>query len=133
MCLSDRMTMIHDKIRDATEIDMLLRSRDLENLDSTLWNDKCDYIELDNCTNMNPNNYNLIIMQLNIRSLLTHQTELKQIICTSEKKNSHIDIVLLCETFLSKHTKNMVNIPGFIHIGNFKSIKKGWRGINTLA
>ena len=90
--------MTHDTNRDATELDMLLRSRDLENLDCSLWNDKCDYIELDNCTNLNPNNYNLIVMQLNIRSLLAHQTELKQIIRASEKKNSCIDIVLLCET-----------------------------------
>ena len=98
----------------------------------TLWNDKCDYIELDNCINLNPNNYNLIIMQLNIRSLLAHQTELKQIICTMEKKNSHIDIVLLCETFLSKHTKNMVHIPGFIHIGNYRSMKRGG-GVSILV
>ena len=70
--------MIHDKNRDATQIDMLLRSHNLEDLDSTLWNDKCDYIELDNCANLNPINYNLIIMQLNIRSLVAHQMELKQ-------------------------------------------------------
>ena len=26
-------------------LDNLLRSRDLEELDSTLWNDKCDYMD----------------------------------------------------------------------------------------
>ena len=37
---------------------------------------KCDYVELDKCVNLNPNNYNLIVMQLNIRSLLSHQEDL---------------------------------------------------------
>ena len=42
-----------------------------------------------------------------------------------EKKNSRIDAVLLCETFLTKNTTNMVNIPGYTHIGNFRTEKKG--------
>ena len=61
---------------DRTQIDLLLRSRDYDELDDLLWNDKCDYIELEKCSNLNPNNYNLIVMQLNIRSLLAHQHEL---------------------------------------------------------
>ena len=88
-------------------------ARDLNALDATLWNDECDYIELEDCDNLNPNNYNLIVMQLNIRSVLCHQQELCQLIRSTEKKNSRIDVILLCETFLSSKTKSMVNIPGF--------------------
>ena len=46
--------------------DALDRPIELDKLDNTLWNDKCDYIDLDHCVNLNPNNYNLVIMQLNI-------------------------------------------------------------------
>ena len=116
---------------DSTLMDNLLRSRDLEELDSTLWNDKCDYMELDHCINLNPNNYNLIVLQLNIRSLIAHQSELKQLIQTTEHKNSHIDLILLCETFLSKHTLKMVNIPGFTHICQYRKDKKGG-GVSIL-
>ena len=89
-------------------------------------------MELDRCTDLNPNNYNLIIMQLNIRSLLSHQLELKQLICSTENKNSHMDIILLCETFLSKHTENVVNVPGFTHVGNYRKNRKGG-GVSILV
>ena len=38
----------------------------------------------------------------------------------SGKKNSRIDTLLLCETFLTRKTANMVNIQGFTHIGNYR-------------
>ena len=105
--------------------DSLSRSREYGELDSSLWNDKCDYVELNKCVNLNPNNYNLIVMQLNIHSLLSHQQDLCQIIRSTEKKNSRIDIVLLCETFLSKNTPQMVKIPSFTHVSNYKKNMKG--------
>ena len=58
--------------------DNLNRPVDHNEMDSYLWNDKCDYIKLDHCTNLNQNNYNLITMQLNIHSILAHQQELSQ-------------------------------------------------------
>ena len=111
--------------------DVLNRPLDFTEVDETLWNDKCDYLDLDSCSNLNPNNYNLIALQLNIRSLLAHQHELKQLILTTEKKNSHIDIIFLCKTFLSKHTVNMVNIPEFTYVGNYRKDKKGG-GVSIL-
>ena len=111
--------------------DKLNRPLDLDELDESLWNDKCDYLDLETCINLNPNNYNLLILQLNIRSLLEHQLELNQLIQMTEKKNSQIDIILLCETFLSKQTVNMVNVPGFTHIDNYRRYKKGG-GISIL-
>ena len=117
--------------RENIGYDSLLRSRDHDVLDSSLWNDKCDYIELDECDNLNTNNYNLIVLHLNIRSVLSHHHELCQLIKSTEQKNSRIDVILLCETFLSSKTKSMVNIPGFTHIGNYRKFKKG-RGISIL-
>ena len=113
-------TVVYDSLEDT-----LSRSREYGELDSSLWNDKCDYVELDKCVNLNPNNYNLIVMQLNIRSLLSHQQHLCQLIRSTEKKNLRIDILLLCETFLSKNTCHMVKIPGFTHVSKYRKNKKG--------
>ena len=111
--------------------DALNRSRNLDELDRTLLNDKYDYIDTAMYNNLNPNNYNLLAMQLNIRSVLAHQHELKQLLQMLEKKNSRIDAVSPCETFLTKNTANMVNIPGYTHIGNFRTKKKGG-GVSIL-
>ena len=80
--------MMNNTEADSTQIDMLLRSQDYDELDSSLWNDKCDYIELEKCSNLNPNNYKLIVMQLNVRSLLAHQYELCQLLRSTKRKNS---------------------------------------------
>ena len=104
---------MHDDGQNNIDYDALLRSRDYDTLNASLWNDKCNYMEVGKCNNLNPNNYNLIVMQLNIRSALGHQQELCQLLRSTENKNSWIDVILLCETFLSSKTKSMVDIPGF--------------------
>ena len=40
----------------------------MEDIDNSLWSDKCDYWETEQCANLNPKNYNFIVMQLNIHS-----------------------------------------------------------------
>ena len=62
---------------DVTINDTLLRPISMEDIDSSLWSDKCDYWETEHCANLNPENYNFIVMQLNIHSLLSNVTELK--------------------------------------------------------
>ena len=59
-----------------------------DNLDTILWSDKCDYIDIDDCVNLNPNCYNLIVLQLNIRSLLLNQTALNQLLRDLENGKS---------------------------------------------
>ena len=71
----------------------------MENLDTNLWNDKCNYIDIESCTNLNPNCYNMVVLQLNVRGLLSSQSALNQLLRDLEKKNSKVDIILLCETF----------------------------------
>ena len=68
--------------QDITKHDELFRPIDNTLLDESLWNDKCDYISPDSCTNLNPDCYNLVVVQLNIRSLLSNQIELKQLLQT---------------------------------------------------
>ena len=82
--------------------DVLQRPQNQSELDESLWNDNCNYTEIETCFNLNPNNYNLLVLQLNIRSILAHQHELKQLLRDLDKKNSSVDVVLLCETFLTK-------------------------------
>ena len=91
----------------------------------SLWNDKCNYIQPDNCDNLNKGNYNLILLQLNIRGLLSHQDELKLLLQKLYNKNTSIDLVLLCETFLNKKTEHLIDIPGYTIITNNRTQSKG--------
>ena len=124
-CACILSSVMHNTSRNTTKHDNLNRPIDDNEMDSCLWNDRCDYIELDHCTNLNQNNYNLITMQLNSRSILAHQQELSQLLRNLERKGSRVDIVLLCETFLTKKTEKMVNIPGYKLIGNHRPSRKG--------
>ena len=105
--------------------DELARLLEYTATNKALWNDKCDYIDPDNCTDLNPSNLNFGIIQLNVRGLLNHQKELSQLLQDLEIKNSKIDIVLLCETHLTRFTSNLVNIPGYILVNINRHTKKG--------
>ena len=105
--------------------DELARPLEYTATNKALWNDKCDYIDPDNCTDLNPSNLNFGILQLNIRGLLNHQKELSQLLQDLGIKNSKIDIVLLCETHLTRFTSNLVNIPGYNLVNNNRHTKKG--------
>ena len=83
-------------------------------MDKSLWTDRCDYIDLEKCDNLNNNNMNLIVLQLNIRSLSVHQDDLKDLLFHLDKQNSPVDVLLLCETFLSERTHKLINITGYI-------------------
>ena len=87
--------------------------------------DRCDYIDVEKCANLNTNNMNLIVLQLNIRSLLTHQEDLRNLLSCLEKHNSTVDAVLLCETFLSQKMQKLIHIPGYNLLCNNCEINKG--------
>ena len=94
-------------------------------MDRSLWNDKCDYYNMDKCDNLNPNGYNFIVLQLNIRSLLSHQNELQELLNKLENKYSRVDTLLLCEMNLNKYTTKLIKIPGFNFESNHRTINKG--------
>ena len=104
-----------------TNHDELLRPIDNCLLNESLWNDKCDYISPDSCTNLNPDNYNLITLQLNIRGLISHQMELKCLLNTLSSKKSSVNVVLLCKTFLNERILKLINIPGYNLIANHRT------------
>ena len=65
--------------------DELMQPLEWNAMDKSLWTDRCDYIDLEKCVNLNNNNMNLIVLQLNIRSLLAHQDELKDLLFYLDK------------------------------------------------
>ena len=99
-------------------MDSLDRPLDLYNVSESLWSDKCDYLNIKTCKNLNPNSMNFIVLQLNIRSLLSHQADLKNLLHELDKRNSTVDILLIYETFLNKKTERMVNMPGYTLVFN---------------
>ena len=116
MCFSNEDIKLYDN---------LLWPLETENHDKSLWNDKCDYIELEKCDNFNKENYNFIVMHLNVRNLLAHQVELKYLLRKLKTKGSRVDLVLLCETFLTDKTQKLVNIPDYEIITNNRQTAKG--------
>ena len=87
---------------DVQEYDSLMRLLSLETVSSSFWSDKCDYVQAEECNNLNPNNFNFVVLQWNIRSILSNLSELKLLLTKLENKNTPVDILLLCETFLSE-------------------------------
>ena len=97
----------------------------MEDLDGSLWSDKCNHRTTDECDNLNPLNYNFIVMQLNIRSLLSNIGELKLLLTKLEQRNLTVDVILPCDTFLSKNTEKLVKIPHYHLYANYRSKHKG--------
>ena len=68
---------------------------------------------------------NLIVLQLNIRSLIFHQQDLSVMLGNLRNKNSTVDIILLCETFLNSRTEKLVSILGYDLISSNRQTTKG--------
>ena len=68
-------------------------------LDESLWSDKCDYIDLDSSSDLNPNGLNLIICQLNVSSLLSNQDGIRQLLANLKCRNSEVDIMICVRHF----------------------------------
>ena len=64
-------------------------------------------------------------MQHNICSVLSNQCDLRNLLNSLSLKNSKVDIILLCETHLSKQTVGFVNIPNYTQVANYRSTHKG--------
>ena len=106
-------TKIHKQL-----FDNLRRPLEFETIDCSLWNDKCDYYELSKLTNFNPEGYNLVVLQLNIRGMLSNLSDLRQLIITLDSKGTQVDLILLCETFLNRKTTKLVKILGYEIVTN---------------
>ena len=79
--------------------------------------DSCDYIELKEVQSLPVKDTDLMILQLNIRRLISKQSDISHLVNNCSNKNKKIDVVLLCETWVTDTTKELVSIPGYHFIG----------------
>ena len=97
----------------------------MDELNPSLWSDQCDYLYPSKCINLNPHNFNFVIVQHNVCSLPSNISETKLLLETLHNKNSTVDIMMLCETFLSKNTAKSIKIPGYTLVSNYRKNHKG--------
>ena len=87
--------------------------------------DNCDYLDNDTDLHYTLGSENdLNIAQINIRGLIGKQSSIIKE-TTIENSNKTIDLYILCETWLTEHNNNMVNIPSYTYVGKYRSHKKG--------
>ena len=116
MCYKSEQCKVYDE---------LSRSIISDDTHPSLWNDKCDYIKPESCTDLNPNNLNLVVLQLNVHGILSNVSELKQLLHTLEMKKSRVDLVLLCKMFLTPQMTKLDNIPEYTVVSNHCKNSKG--------
>ena len=66
-----------------------------------------------------------MVLQHNVRSLPCNISKTKLLLQTLHDKNSSVNIMLLCETFLNKNTANRIRIPGHTLVSNYWQDHKG--------
>ena len=117
--------MCFNKIDVPTLFDNLGRPLDIANTDQTLWNDKCDYIQLQDARNYNQGNKNLILLQLNIRSLLGKQDNLNRLLSRLSIQNSLPKILIISETHLNSSKLRHLNVPNYKILSRNRENKLG--------
>ena len=83
-----------------------------------------DYIDLDNCVNIEIQNPDLCVLQLNVRGLIGKQQQLSDLLCKCTKKGK-VDVIILIETWLTKESASRINMPGYTYVGKIRKAKKG--------
>ena len=96
--------------------------RELSFVDPT--DDKCDYLELDSCTDLKIEDTKLSIMQLNIRGLVSKQNELLKLINVSTGE-AKLDLIILQETWVTKNNEYLIDIPGYKYHGTKRPNRMG--------
>ena len=89
-----------------------------------MFDDTCDYVELDDTIDVKCEKDDQVIMHLNIRGLCSKQQDLANLLkdCIPKKKK---DVVLLVETWTTTSNFNTINIPGYKYYGQNRNMKKG--------
>ena len=94
MCFSKHST-------DPPLFDNLNRPHSFSDSNWNLWNDNCDYVQVDELKDINQTANNMTVLQLNICGAVSKKSDLINLLDNCKKQNMEIDIILLCETFLS--------------------------------
>ena len=86
--------------------------------------DRCDYIELEETESIKIDKQDFVVLQLNIPGLIGKQKELSRFLFDILGR-SFVDVVILCETWLTKESEKWVSFPGYIYHGIARKHKKG--------
>ena len=84
-------------------------------LDTTIFEkfeDTCDYLEIKSTENIDIGPNDLAIMQLNSHGLISKQSELSKLLYDILGEHK-IDVVILCETWLTKESEKRLHFPGY--------------------
>ena len=87
------------------------------------YNDNCDYLDLDEFREVQISPNDLSIVQLNIQGLIGKQDKLLKFLNSTNKEK--IDVVIVSETWLTKSSEKLINIPGYDLISEVRQNKKG--------
>ena len=86
----------------------------------------CKYSDVFDLTIEKQHQSGLNILHLNIRGLILHKPELMLLLNALSCKNIHVDILLLCETFINSMNEHKGKLKGYKEIHNFrKKMEKG--------
>ena len=110
-----------------SKTDVLLhydKPANLENIGLHNSSDNCDYLTIDETSTLNCGEKDLAVVQINLRGLISKQYALSNLI-NSCCKNKKIDVVVLCETWITSEIKRLINIPGYEYFGLERTNKKG--------
>lgn len=89
-----------------------------------------EYIELFNIEKLDFQYHDLIVLHLNIRGLYSKKDNLKYLLDVMANRNYHVDVILLCETFINEDTQKLCEIEGYHFEKEFRKMKtKGGVGI----
>ena len=74
---------------------------------------ECNYLDPDESCNLQVSNSHLVSLHLNIHSIPDKLDLLKNLICTLKANNIVVDVLLICETFITDLNKNKCKIDGY--------------------
>ena len=83
-----------------------------------------DYLDVGELSTSKSPQGNLNIIQLNVRGLLSKQSKLNELINKVEK-SLDLHALVLCETWLTPETKNLIKLSNFTYSGIERKEKKG--------
>ena len=106
------------------QISNRLKNNELMNNESYDFVDHCDYLDLENITPKTLPQYNLNLLQMNVRGLIGKQNKIQSLLDKLENNND-VHCLLLCETWLTEDTKKLISFSNHSFIGRERNIKKG--------
>ena len=116
MCLSDPEQLSQDRL-----------GHNVLNLSEVGLNcitDDCDYIPFNEASDISAGENDFKAIQLNICGLINKQSDLSKLI-TGCLRDSKVDLVILCETWLTNDVRPLISIPGYEFYGIDHTTKKG--------